>query len=280
MMSAANPRPISIGGVGGSGTRVVAALFHDLGYYLGDDLNDAFDNLWFTLLFKRRSILLETELEFGRLVDLFFKRMSFPEHLSQQDAELGFMLAKIDRLQHSREWLLERAHSFSGGAPSRRENQPWGWKEPNTHIVIDRILAARPNLSYIHTVRHPIRMALSQNQNQLQNWGPIFFDRDVTIEPRLSLAYWCVAHRRILGFRQSMPQRMLLVDYDQLCADPDGQYTKIVQFSGVAADSGSLQRFKEYLWRRDNDSWHGEVDLSLFDPEDLAYVQEIGYALR
>lgn len=280
MVRDATPRPISIGGVGGSGTRVVAALFRDLGYYLGDDLNEAYDNLWFTLLFKRRSILLQTELEFRRLVDLFFKRMTFPERLSRQDAKLGFGLAEMGRLQHSQEWLLERAHSFSRGAPSRRENQPWGWKEPNTHIVIDRILAARPNLLYIHAVRHPIRMALSQNQNQLQNWGPIFFERDVTIEPRLSLAYWCAAHRRILGFRQSILRRMLFVDYDQLCADPDGQYTKIVQFSGVAADSGSLQRFKEYLWRRDDNSSHGEVDLTLFDPEDLGYVQEIGYALK
>ena len=269
-------RPISIGGVGGSGTRVVAAMFKDLGYYLGGDLNDAYDNLWFTLLFKRRSILLETEAGFQQLADLFFNRMTFPERLSSQDAELGFTLAKSDRLQHSREWLFERARSFSDLASSRRETQPWGWKEPNTHIVIDRVLAARPDLLYIHTVRHPIRMALSGNQNQLQNWGPIFFNRDIASEPRLSLAYWCAAHRRILGFLRAMPERMLLVDYDQLCADPDGNYTKIVQFAGVEAQSNSLRRFKEYLWRN-NASWGREVDLSLFDSEDLEYVGEIGY---
>jgi hypothetical protein len=44
---------VAIGGVGGSGTRIVAQLIKDAGFYLGSDLNSANDNLWFTLLFKR-----------------------------------------------------------------------------------------------------------------------------------------------------------------------------------------------------------------------------------
>ena len=45
--------PVIIGGVGGSGTRVVAEIINLLGFYIGDDLNPAKDNLWFLLLFKR-----------------------------------------------------------------------------------------------------------------------------------------------------------------------------------------------------------------------------------
>lgn len=37
--------PVAIGGVGGSGTRVVAEIVRSLGYYLGGDLNSANDNL-------------------------------------------------------------------------------------------------------------------------------------------------------------------------------------------------------------------------------------------
>ena len=48
--------PVAIGGIGGSGTRVVVEILQDLGYYVGDDLNPALDNLLFTLLFKRRSL--------------------------------------------------------------------------------------------------------------------------------------------------------------------------------------------------------------------------------
>ncbi len=45
--------PVVIGGVGGSGTRVVAAILSTLGFHLGNDLNESMDNLWTTLLFKR-----------------------------------------------------------------------------------------------------------------------------------------------------------------------------------------------------------------------------------
>src|ERR1700675_795212 len=45
--------PLVIGGIGGSGTRVAAQLLIELGFYLGDDLNPALDNLTSTFLFKR-----------------------------------------------------------------------------------------------------------------------------------------------------------------------------------------------------------------------------------
>ncbi len=55
---------LSVGGVGGSGTRVVAGLAESFGYFMGDDLNESKDNLAFTLLFKAQSSLLMCEDEF------------------------------------------------------------------------------------------------------------------------------------------------------------------------------------------------------------------------
>ena len=53
--------PVAIGGVGGSGTRLIAQLLMELGVYMGSDRNDANDNLWFTLLFKRIEILFASD---------------------------------------------------------------------------------------------------------------------------------------------------------------------------------------------------------------------------
>jgi hypothetical protein len=44
--------PIVVGGVGGSGTRVIATMMRVLGVYTGADLNKAGDNKWFTFLCK------------------------------------------------------------------------------------------------------------------------------------------------------------------------------------------------------------------------------------
>ncbi len=44
------PGSIALGGVGSNGTRVVAQMLIELGYYMSRDLNRAQDNLLLTLL--------------------------------------------------------------------------------------------------------------------------------------------------------------------------------------------------------------------------------------
>src|SRR5580704_16555406 len=99
-MDVRQPHVVAIGGVGGSGTRVGAALLQMLGYYIGDDLNEPLDNLWFTLLFKRRSVLLEGAPEFGQLVTLFRRCMSSEVIFSDAGRSLLFQHTTDGRLQH------------------------------------------------------------------------------------------------------------------------------------------------------------------------------------
>jgi hypothetical protein len=107
--------PIAIGGLGGSGTRVIAAFLNNIGYYPGDDVNGAHDNLWFTLIFKRRSILLTSDCEFRALVSLFLSRMSGRTTFSDQERAQIHELAEVERIQHSSVWLKERVVCFFKG---------------------------------------------------------------------------------------------------------------------------------------------------------------------
>ncbi len=271
--------PVALGGIGGSGTRVLAGLLHRLGYYLGDDLNEALDNIWFTLMFKRRSILVESETDFRSLAALFVSRMAGIVTLSDPERARIFQLAEQERLQHPRGWLIERARSFCNGKTVKRPGQPWAWKEPNTHIVIDRMFACHPGLRYIHVVRHPLDMAVSDNQNQLQNWGPIFLDRDIAIGPRLSLAYWCLAHRRMVHFMRSWPERTLMIDFDALCIAPDAHCANIATLLGTALPDNVLAEFRQFIHRPESAGRFRRSDLGQYDPGDLAYVAELGYPL-
>lgn len=271
--------PVAIGGVGGSGTRVAAMFLHMLGYFLGDDLNRAMDNLWFTLLFKRRSILIESESDFRSLVSLFVSRMSGTITLSEPQRARIFLLAEQERLQHSREWLIQRAYSFSNDKTSKLPGQPWCWKEPNTHIVIDRLFAFRPDLRYIHVMRNPIAMSVSNNQQQLQNWGPIFLNRDVAIEPRLSLSYWCAVHRRVMELVRSWPEQTMMIEFDALCAMPDLHCAKIAKFLGTELRDEVAADFRKFVRRPEATRHVSSTELAQYDPTDLAYVAELGYPL-
>ncbi len=278
-MTSDQSRCVGIGGVGGSGTRVGATLLQMLGYYIGDDLNEAQDNLWFTLLFKRRSIVLEGNEEFRDLVALFFARMNGESNFTSGQRERIMQLARSPRIQHPQDWLALRARSFLDAKSSRGEGEPWGWKEPNTHIVIDRIFERLPDLRYIHFVRHPLDMALSGNQNQVQNWGPVVLDRDIVASPRTSLAYWCAAHRRLQTVAQRRPDRVLMIDFDALCASPDSHCEQIAGFVGVSLAEDVKSSFRAFCRSPKSAGRHRRVNRRKFDPEDLEYVTALGYAV-
>jgi hypothetical protein len=272
---------IAIGGIGGSGTRVGAVLLQLLGLYIGGDLNSPLDNLWFTLLFKRRSVLMESGPDFVTLVELFWSRMSGMMLPSDRTFALVTALASESRLQHDREWLQKLAQSLLTETRAGHGAAAWGWKEPNTHIVVERMFKLLPDLRYIHFSRHPLDMAFSDNQSQLENWGPILLNRDIEIRPRDSLAYWCAAERRIARFMRRYPDRTLAVDFDKLCSDPAGYCARIADFIGVQAPDRVHSEFTALVDSgRPGRGRFKSADLKQFDPEDIAYVHGLGYDLK
>ena len=255
--------PIAIGGLGGSGTRVVAALLVRPGFFIGGDLNGALDNLWFTLLFKRPDIRSIGDHEFAALCGVFTKGMQRQTLCGHQRA-LVRRAAAVARPQHPPEWLAERARSL---LESRGDALPaWGWKEPNTHVVLDRLRRAMPGLRYIHVARNGLDMAYSDNQRQVRFW----LRAEPT--PLLSLRYWCDVQRRVLQIGASMGNDFLFLDFDALCTSPRTELRKLERFLGdgkalderVIVAPPSIGRFKA----------HG---LKAFDPADVAYVAELGF---
>lgn len=271
--------PVAIGGVGGSGTRVVAKLLEKLGFYIGRDLNGASDNLWFTLCFKRTEILSATETEFAELVSLFADKMSGSLERNEQLSRLVNALADRDRPQHTREWLNERVRSFldrstdTVGAVNR-----WGWKEPNTHIVLGRIRPYLPRLKYIHVVRNGLDMAYSANQNQLSLWGPAFLGKDFSITPRHSLKFWCIAHRKILAEAETMGPDFLLLNFDELCRAPERLLIALLDFLGVEITSpGTIADLAQLIRPPDSSRRYKRYSGQIFDPRDVAYVRQLGF---
>lgn len=229
---------VAVGGIGGSGTRVVAALLESIGVFMGQDRNVSRDSLWYTFMFKRESILNADEREFARCVRLFITGLAgLGSSFDSEDRRYLEGLA-CKRPQHSGEWLRERlARALTGSPPEGVIH--WGWKEPNTHIVADRLLAALPNLKYIHLIRNPARMVVSPNQKQLRLWGQYILGRrldpsDVdACAPRNALEYWCTSTRRILALRSRHPQRVTICRYEDCVAAPGDWLRTAAAFLGI-----------------------------------------------
>jgi hypothetical protein len=274
--SDAQSPPIAIGGVGGSGTRLVAQILRETGFYIGDDLNESNDNLWFTLLFKRQEILSSPDEEFERLVEIFLDAMTKESRFSMDQVDRINKLASVDRPEHPKAWLKERVKSLLAGRHGQRPGRV-AWKEPNTHIVIDRLQKHIHDIKYVHVVRNGLDMAHSANQNQLKFWGARFIGPDCGVTPFYSLKYWHTVHERVLRIGHTMGARFLFLNYDQFCLEPAAGIRQLLSFLEVAASDSLIRHLSDLVRPPRSIGRFKEYGLSIFDPGDVAFVKELGF---
>ena len=273
--------PVAVGGVGGSGTRLIAQILRHVGFYMGDDLNEASDNVWFTLLFKRTDLwgVSQAGDSFEQAVQAFRSVMIGSTSLSPTQVDWIESLAALDRPQHNSAWLSERVESLRRAAAlqSQRHGR-WGWKEPNTHIYLDRLQRAFPTMKYIHVMRNGLDMAHSSNQNQLRLWGPhLLRTSEVEVNARSSLKFWCHVHRRVLTLAEAMPKNFLLLNYDEFCSYPQSRLRDLLKFLEVSVDATTERSLFSLVRPPDSIGRFKHFGLQLFDPEDVAYVASLGF---
>lgn len=257
---------IAIGGIGGSGTRVIAQVLKDVGYFIGNDLNISNDNLLFTLLFKRVDILVASNREISTLWQIFLKLTKQNDELDFEEIRLLEKLSDFDRPQHDVSWLKERLKHLRHDI----ETSHIAFKEPNSHIVIERLLAIESNLKFIYVYRNGLDMAYSSNQNQLSLWGSIYLgEENLQVTPKNSLKYWCRVHKRMIGLNKDYSDRIFLLDFDKLCFEPQKYINKISDF--LCLNKFSTNIF-DFIKVSSSIGRHKEFDLSDFDKSDVDYA--------
>lgn len=195
--------PVVVGGVGGSGTRVVAKMIEALGFFMGDDLNHAHDNMRLACRFKeirsRMSGLPDGSVEIDDILEAF-----------ECDMHKGF-LAQVER-------------GWSG----------WGWKVPANFFILSQLVRYFGQIRYIHVIRHGLDMAFSSNQNQTRNLGR-HYGINVGLQPlpQDSLAYWIRANTLALKTARRLEIPLLVLNFDRLCNDPHAVVGELLGFLQV-----------------------------------------------
>lgn len=239
------PHIVAVGGLGGSGTRVVARMLQMLDIYIGDSLNSKLDNLWFTLLFKRPAWFRAMPEPDELLFTLNFFRRAMEEGLADNlpTGEEAWLHAIMREVEQSSVFLGVTPAVLEEIVRSRRYDRQrfrgWGWKEPNTHVFLPQVVAAIPNLKYVHVIRSGLDMAFSKNQQQRTNWGAVLGYADVQgvpLTPGVALDFWIAANRRAVDIGRVIgPNRFYLLNYDRLCASPAEEIRRLLDFLDVSA---------------------------------------------
>ena len=244
---------VAIGGVGGSGTRVVAQLFCELGFDMGKDLNESLDDLCFTALFKRGCLwppeAHQTELRDALEIYLSARHSPTPHDISPEQQRQR-STAAVASLESEKSWrehgkVSDRLPALQqlGAAPTR-----WGWKEPNTHIFLPFLLRALPNMKYIHVIRSGLDIAFSSNQNQLGLWGKALLGEDTNCaSAEDSFRYWCAAHKRLLSFLPQAKERIFLLRFESLVTQPSLVLKELARFLAMEINKKTLQQWHSAL---------------------------------
>lgn len=261
---------VAIGGIGGSGTRAVATLFAEAALFMGYDLNHANDNLLYTLLFKHKDLLVLPKAQLEQRLALFYKIMTTDKPLNDEERALLYAVSMQGSLQHSIPWLQKRAQEAI--VQQRAPQTKWGWKEPNTHVIIERLIEFQPDLHFLYVYRNGLDMAHSSNQNQLQLWGSIFLSKDsLEINPKNSLKYWCSVHRRMQKLQIAYPKNIYMLNIDTIYINYKEEIEKIMDFCKI---DYTFTMKKDIFMPPNSIGRYKNFPLDIFDKEDVEFVMD------
>lgn len=270
---------IAIGGTGGSGTRLIARIVQALGYHLGNDLNKAHDNLLFSLLFRRKNILLEEPAHINHLFDLFLRCLRGNPKLDSADIELLNKLARGDRHDHASAWFEERLEHLMKQS-TEKQHSLIAWKEPNTHVFANALLSRFETVEYIHVARDGLDMAFSTNQYQLMLWGDCFLNRPVSKSPSDALQYWNAVHRRVLALKRTHPERVHILSYDRICTRKGDELQRLFGILELAPNKEQVQRINALIQPPDSIGRAKQHDLKAIGHETLEEYHQIIRAIQ
>lgn len=252
--------PIVVGALGGSGTRVVAQILIQLGVNLGNQLNSSNDELLFTHLFKRPQYIhaVSDKNLVLRLKSYAKLRVKGELHRKQYAAYLREALQPIhDMNQEAIAKLIE------GYTQNPAKTGLWGWKEPNSHVILPALVAAFPEMKYIHVIRHGYAMATSSNRQQLDNWGEHYGIRKHFIDEEPIMAqfkYWRVANRGAQLYGEAkLKDRFMLLRIEDLVNEPGKVIRELADFVGVPLNATLLEETTALVSKPDDFNRYEEV---------------------
>ena len=272
-----NDAPVMVTALGGSGTRMIAAVLAAHGVYMGECFNPALDNLWLHFLLFNRDPFEGPE-ELRPIVELFARRMRSPEDWDD-DA--------VAAVLRQRQWLVRTGIDFGAhqnlvrGCDSLLTRPdvaaldpqgPWGFKYPPGYLYAPYLFDAFPGARMVFLVRHPLDMAFSSNLNQLRRFGH-WLGSEAELTPRWQLKLWLKAY----GYVNSLSKRYAVrcVRFEALVSRPVDTFSDLFEFLGLNLEPNAL----EFIHPQKSIGRYQTHSLSEFDRQDLNRVKGLGFSI-
>lgn len=261
-----NSDPILVGGVGGSGTRVVTKILKQSGIFMGGNLNESNDNMQIGNEFPNmRDVIQNRGPGFKRFTRNLKNQIRYNSKDEQQIIERTLIRFENQMFKD----YLKKNEKYDG----------WGWKIPGNFFILQHLSKHYQNLKYIHTIRNGLDMAFSKNQDQLKNWGEYYgVGKNKYPTPKDALNYWYAANKKAIAEGEELPgNNFLLIKFEELCMDPGKIINQIIDF--INLESPGVINLEKLVSIPDTINRYKNKDLSIFNEGDFIRVREFGYEI-
>lgn len=261
---------IVIGGIGGSGTRLVSTLLNSLNYYLGNDLNDAKDNLLFSYLFRYKGIFSLSNIQLKKRIDIFLKILN-KYKLTDEEKNYLITIKEYHKTDRPKEWFDKKLLKiFEYLDLMNQQILMNAWKAPSSHLFIKDLLEVDSKLKYIYVYRDGLDMSHSKNLNQLKLWGETVYNfKNSELNPHFALKYWCQTNKRMLEISKEYPNRILLLNFDKLCLKPEEELKNFLSF--LSKKNNDLTSLRNLIKVPGSIGRHKNINYSLYDTSDIEF---------
>ncbi len=241
--------PIILTGRGGSGTRLLSEIAQSAGVFLGNRLNPSQDSLeWASLFYE---MVVNNSLNRKKGV------------VNQTDKWDSLLISTARD-------VLEQSNWNSG--------QLWGWKLPESMLIVPELFSAFSGAKLVHLVRHPVDSSLRRSHLTSRMNNPIgravlksaYEHAGLELKPPgKNRAYmqnaisWRYQVETVTEFaRKNLnSDQYLEIRFEDFCEDPDTVQKKLLQFIGTEQDFPRLANVEQGRLRKYKSSDHrvGEV---------------------
>ena len=204
--------PLIIGGLGGSGTRVLSWIARNGGLFMGSHVDRHEDAQPFSQFYRHFA---PRFLALGRRFP--------PQERAQVDAfvdeRLALHLTDLPHPQH-----------------------PWGIKNPRSILLLPYWHERFPDMRFIHVIRDGLDMAYSDNRVQLRRFGQLVLgDQETELSEARAIRYWDRVNGLTADYGEGeMRERYLRVRLEDLCDRPHAVVQGIYDFLEVEADDSRV----------------------------------------
>ena len=275
--------PLIVIGMHRSGTSLVARILEGMGAFMGRQVNQLHEAVFFLAVNRRLFALAHARWDYPGPVEVMLERLETERWLRE---ELVGWLARVVGSQEARAYWPQQLWGMLGragvGELAEAMGGPWGWKDPRNTYTLGLWLKLWPEARVVHVYRNGVDVAQSLRRRERAYRAPldqeVFSFRCLELEGGFGL--WAEYGAKARAWVEALGRvRAFEVCYERLLTEPAGVLQELGAWAGLKPTEQKLRELAGQINPERAWAFRRQEQLVAFyeQVKDHRLMRELGY---